>query len=51
VWNHANVLALSLRATPEPVLAEILDQWFDTPPSDDDWNLRQIARVREIEGR
>ncbi len=51
VWNHANVLALSLRATPEPVLSEILDRWFDTPLSEDDWNLRQIARVREIEKR
>lgn len=49
IWNHANVLALSLRATPEPVLKEILDRWFDTALSDDDWNLRQIARVKEIE--
>ena len=49
VWNHANVLALSLRATPEPVLKEILDRWFDTPLSEDEWNLRQIARVRQIE--
>jgi len=51
VWNHANVLALSLRATPEAVLSEILDRWFDTPLSDDEWNRRQIERVREIEGR
>ena len=49
IWNHANVLALSLRATPEPVLTEILDRWFDTPFSEDDWNLRQMARIREIE--
>lgn len=51
VWNHANVLALSLRATPEPVLGEILDRWFETPLSEDDWNLRQIERVREVEER
>jgi ribose 5-phosphate isomerase B len=51
VWNHANVLALSLRATPEPVLKEILDRWFDTPFSDDDWNRRQIERVRAVEER
>lgn len=51
VWNHANVLALSLRATPEPVAREILDRWFDTPFSDDEWNLRQMARVRDIETR
>ncbi len=49
IWNHANVLALSLRATPEPVLTEILDRWFDTPYSEDDWNLRQMARLRQIE--
>ncbi len=49
IWNHANVLALSLRATPEPVLTEILDRWFDTPYSEDDWNLKQMTRVREIE--
>ncbi len=51
IWNHANVLALSLRATPEPVLAEILDRWFETPFSDDAWNLKQMARVRAVEGR
>jgi ribose 5-phosphate isomerase B len=34
VWNHANVLALSLRATPEAVAKEILDAWFATPYSD-----------------
>jgi len=49
VWNHANVLALSLRATSEPVVREILDRWFETPLSDDDWNLRQIERIREID--
>lgn len=49
VWNHANVLALSLRATPEAVAREILDAWFSTPYSDDDWNLRQIERVRQLE--
>jgi ribose 5-phosphate isomerase B len=49
VWNHANVLVLSLRATSGPVAKEILDAWLDTPLSDDEWNLRQVARVREIE--
>jgi len=49
IWNHANVLALSLRATPEPILKEILDRWFETPFSEDEWNRRQIERVKEIE--
>lgn len=51
IWNHANVLALSLRATPEPIAKEILDAWFSTPYSDDEWNLQQIERVRQIENK
>src|SRR5215213_10131999 len=34
-WNDANVLALSLRATSEAELAEILDAWFAARASDD----------------
>lgn len=49
VWNHANVLGLSLRATPEPVAKEILNAWFDTPYSDDEWNRRQIRHIQDIE--
>lgn len=51
VWNHANVLALSLRTTSAPIAREILDTWFNTPYSDDEWNLRQIERVRQIENK
>jgi ribose 5-phosphate isomerase B len=50
-WNHANVLALSLRATPLPIASEILDAWFNTPYTDDDWNLKQIRRIRDLESR
>jgi ribose 5-phosphate isomerase B len=49
IWNHANVLGLSLRATPEAVAKEILNAWFETPYSSDEWNQRQIQRVNEIE--
>ncbi|HKS70946.1 MAG TPA: RpiB/LacA/LacB family sugar-phosphate isomerase [Ktedonobacterales bacterium] len=49
VWNDANVLALSLRATSEPVAREILDAWFAATPDADDWNQRQLARLRELE--
>lgn len=49
IWNHANVLALSLRATPEPIAKEILEAWFETPYSDDEWNLEQMERIRELE--
>ena len=49
IWNHANVLALSLRATPLPVAEEILEAWFGTPLSSDDWNQKQIKRIAEME--
>lgn len=48
-WNHANVLALSLQATSESLLMDILDAWFSTPFSDDEWNLKQIERIRRME--
>ncbi len=49
IWNHANALGLSLRATPEAVAKEILNAWFETDYSDDEWNLRQMQRIKEIE--
>ena len=49
VWNHANVLGLSLRATPESIAKEILNAWFDTPYSNDEWNMRQMQQIKEIE--
>mgnify|MGYP000356758334 CR=1 FL=1 len=53
IWNHANVLALSLRATPVPILREILDAWFSTPvdqgEAQSEWNRRQIERLRQLE--
>ncbi len=49
IYNHANVLAMSLRATSPAIAKEILEAWFSTPPSDDEWNLRQIARVQELD--
>ena len=33
-WNDANVLALSLRLTSEPLAKEILDSWFGTTELD-----------------
>jgi len=50
IWNHANVLALSLRLTSAAILKEILAAWFETPYSSDEWNLLQMERIREIEG-
>src|SRR6266516_5755349 len=48
-WNHANVLALSLRVTSEPIAKEILDAWFETPFSEDEWNRKQIQRIKQLE--
>jgi ribose 5-phosphate isomerase B len=48
-WNDANVLALSLRATSEAQLAEILDAWFDGAASDDPDDRANVARIAEIE--
>jgi ribose 5-phosphate isomerase B len=47
-WNDANVLALSLRATSEAVLAEILDGWFESTPSGDADDVANVRHVDEI---
>jgi len=47
-WNDANVLALSLRTTSEPLLGEILDAWFDGAPSSDSGDVANIRHVEEI---
>jgi ribose 5-phosphate isomerase B len=47
-WNDANVLALSLRLTSAPLLAEILDGWFAGTASDDDTDTANIRHVDEI---
>jgi ribose 5-phosphate isomerase B len=44
-WNDANVLALSLRLTSEPLLEEILDAWFTTEPSQDQEDRQNVERV------
>ncbi|MGV9933837.1 RpiB/LacA/LacB family sugar-phosphate isomerase [Streptomyces olivaceoviridis] len=48
-WNDANVLALSLRLTSEPVLTEILDAWFAAEPSQDPEDRRNVARVDRLD--
>ncbi|MER5992249.1 RpiB/LacA/LacB family sugar-phosphate isomerase [Streptomyces viridosporus] len=48
-WNDANVLALSLRLTSEPLLKEILDAWFAGAPSDDAEDRRNVDRVRRLD--
>jgi ribose 5-phosphate isomerase B len=47
-WNDANVLALSLRATSEPELAEILDAWFAATPSGEAEDRANVEHLDEI---
>jgi ribose 5-phosphate isomerase B len=48
-WNDANVLALSLRATSEAELAEILDAWFASEPSSEADDRANVEHLGEIE--
>ena len=48
-WNDANVLALSLRATSEAELAEILDAWFATERSAERSDRENVAHLAELE--
>jgi ribose 5-phosphate isomerase B len=50
-WNDANVLALSLRATSEAQLEEILDAWLSGAPSAEESDLRNVAHVGELDAR
>jgi len=47
-WNDANVLVMSLRATPEAVAKEICDAWLEARP--DDAERLTIAKVDALEG-
>jgi ribose 5-phosphate isomerase B len=49
-WNDANVLALSLRATSQPQLEEILEAWFREAPSGAEEDAANVAHIAEIEG-
>jgi ribose 5-phosphate isomerase B len=48
-WNDANVLALSLRATSQPELTEILDAWFSSGPSEDADDRANVEHLAELE--
>jgi ribose 5-phosphate isomerase B len=50
-WNDANVLALSLRLTSEPLLKEILDAWFAGTASEDAEDRGNVAHVERMEFR
>lgn len=46
-WNDANVLVMSLRATPEAVAKEICDAWLESEP--DEAERATIDKVAAIE--
>lgn len=48
-WNDANVLALSLRLTSEPLLREILDAWFTAEASTDAEDRENVAHVGRLD--
>jgi len=48
-WNDANALAISLRATSEAELREILDAWFAGEPSSDAADAANVQHLAEIE--
>jgi ribose 5-phosphate isomerase B len=48
-WNDANVLALSLRATSQAELTEILDAWFSWGPSEDADDRANVEHLAELE--
>jgi ribose 5-phosphate isomerase B len=48
-WNDANVLALSLRLTSEPLLKEILDAWFAAVPSEDAGDRENVSRIGQLD--
>lgn len=46
MWNNANVLAMSLRATSQTVAKEILDAWFEAEPDDDEkTNIEKVSKL------
>ena len=50
-WNDANALAISLRATSEAELAEILDAWFGGEASGNADDAANVEHIAEIEAR
>jgi ribose 5-phosphate isomerase B len=49
LWNRANILCLSIRATTEAIAGEILDAWLATPLGTDAVDVECVAAVGEIE--
>ncbi|MFF9774449.1 RpiB/LacA/LacB family sugar-phosphate isomerase [Streptomyces sp. NPDC013978] len=48
-WNDANVLAIGLRLTSEPLLKEILDAWFAAEAGTDADDRENVAHVERLD--
>jgi ribose 5-phosphate isomerase B len=48
-YNHANVLALSMRLTSAPLAEEIVRAFAQTPYGDEDFDVRNVRRVDALE--
>jgi ribose 5-phosphate isomerase B len=48
-YNHANILALSMRLTSPPVAREIVDAFLDEPEGTGQFNERNIARLGALD--
>ena len=48
-YNHANVLALSLRLTSPPMGREIVEAFLAEPDGDDDFDRRNVAGLGAME--
>ena len=48
-YNHANVLALSLRITSPPMGREIVEAFLDEPEGSDDFDLRNVGQLGAME--
>jgi len=51
LWNKANILCMSLRATSETVAKEILEAWFATEYQPNDVDDTCLAQVTAIENK
>jgi len=51
LWNDANILCLSLRATSEELAREIIETWFETKYLPNEVDDLCLSQVKEIEGQ
>jgi ribose 5-phosphate isomerase B len=49
-YNHANVLALSMRLTTSALADEIVRAFADTPYGNEDFDIRNVVRVDALDG-